>query len=128
MRKIVCLWIAAALFCLAGCSKNTPKGVVDKYYSDLQHKNYEAAVQNFVIMKDSETSQEEMLASFADKLGKSLEEEGGLKSYKILRDSICNDSVAVVFTQFTKGNGESADADIRVVLEGETWKIDPLSK
>ena len=57
-----------------------------------------------------------------------LEEAEGLKTYKILGDSICNDSTAYVFTQYSMGNGENSESRFKVVKEGEEWKIDPMSK
>lgn len=120
--------MAAAIY-LSGCSKNTPRGVVENYYSALQSQKYDEAAQCFSSYENSGNDDaQELVSAFSGKLKESLEEKEGLKSYKITGDSICNDSVAYVFSQYELGNGEAADTKIRVVKEGEDWKIDPMSK
>lgn len=129
MKKLFGFLMVMAVVCLVGCSKNTPKGVVEDYYNYLQNKEYDKAAQCFASDNSQDESQkEEIVSQFSSKLKESLEEQNGLKSYKILSDSICNDSTAYVMTQYTLGNGETDDTKIKVVKEGEDWKIDPMSK
>ena len=129
MKKLSGLFTAAAIVCLMGCSSNTPSGVVEKYFNFLQTEQYDKAAQCFAsINGENDSQKEEIVSSFSGKLKESLEEAEGLKTYKILGDSICNDSTAYVFTQYSMGNGENSESRFKVVKEGEEWKIDPMSK
>lgn len=124
MKKLVVLTMAAAMFMLAGCSKNTPKGVVNTYYSEMQKKNYDKSAECFMKI-DGET---QSAKAFAGKLKESVEESEGLKSYEILSDSICNDTLAFVRTKYVFGNGEEGESNVEVVLQDGEWKINPMSK
>ncbi len=123
MKKCSLILLVVCVLCFAGCSKNTPKGVVKTYYKELQSKNYEGAAQYFAESENQETS-----TAFAGKLKESIEDHGGLKSYQVLGDSICDDSTVVVFTTFSFSDGESGTSDMRVLKKGGDWKIDAMCK
>ena len=128
MKKIAFFMMVAALFLLPGCSKNTPKGVVKTYYNALMDKDYEKSAQCFCTVSELGEDEDAQMQGFAGKLKESVEQYEGVKSYEIVRDSVCSDSVAMVYAKFVWGNGEEGQSDIRVVKQKGEWKIDPMSK
>lgn len=108
---------------MVSCSKNTPKGVVKTYYSALQDKKYEEATRCFAGLEGEGDMQ-----AVAGKLKEGVEESGGLKSFEVLKDSLCSDTMAVVTAKYVYGNGEEGTNSIDVVKQNGEWKIDPMSK
>ena len=126
MKKIALFCLAAASVTLfAACSKNTPKGVVNTYYTEVQNQQYENAVQCFAHLEGGE---DVSMEDFAGKLESSMKSVGGLKSYEILGDSVCNDTLAFVQAKCVFGNGEEEESSVKVVKQDNEWKIDPMSK
>ncbi len=128
MKKIGLFMMVTALFLLVSCSKNTPKGVVKTYYNALIDKDYEKSAQCFCTVSELGGDEEAQMKGIAGKLKESVETYDGIKSYEILRDSVCSDSVVMVYANFVWGNGEKSQSDIRVVKQNGEWKIDPMSK
>lgn len=126
MKKVSLLLAVACLLCMVSCSKNSPKNVVKTYYSAVQNRQYEEATKCFSGL-DGEDDSESMQA-IAGKLKEGVEKADGLKSYEILSDSLCNDSVAFVRVKYVYGNGEEGESNIEVVKQQGEWKIDPMSK
>ena len=126
MKKITLFVMAAALCCLAGCSKNTPKGVVKTCFSMLQSEDYDK-VSEFVCLSDSEEDPAQQRKDIADLLRFYYGYNGGLKSYGIVRDSICSDSSAIVFMEIEFGNGEKDKREIELAIQDGKWKINLLS-
>ncbi|MBO4282156.1 MAG: DUF4878 domain-containing protein [Bacteroidales bacterium] len=118
---------AAFVILFAACSKNTPKGVVKTYYSEVQNQQYDKAVLCFANL-NGDGDEEVSMQDFAGKLESSMKSVDGLKSYEVLGDSICNDSLAYVQVKCVFGNGEEEDSKVKVVKQDNEWKIDPLSK
>lgn len=123
MKKLGLLMFCACLCCMVSCSKNSPKGVVKTYYSALQNQKYEEATQCFAGMESEEDMQ-----AIAGKLKEGMEKNEGLKSFEVVSDSLCNDTVAFVATKFVYGNGEEGESNVGVVKQNGEWKIDPMSK
>ncbi len=102
--------------------------MVKTYYSALQEKNYEKSAQCFMSSDELSEDPSVQVQSFAQKTKESMEKREGLKSYEIVRDSVCSDSLAFVLVKCVFGNGEELQSDIEVVKQEGEWKINPMSK
>ena len=123
MKKLGLFLSVVCLLCMVSCSKNSPKGVVKTYYSALQDKQYEEATRCFAGLEGEDDMQ-----AIAGKLKEGMEKNEGLKSYEVLGDSLCNDTLAFVNARYVYGNGEEGVSNIGVVKQNGEWKIDPMSK
>ena len=126
MKKLFLLALAAAMSSLAGCSRNTPRGVVENYMSCIQKGEYDKSVQYYAPLEGEDA--EQFRNAFSKKMKDSMDESGGLKSYEVLKDSVCNDSLAIVWTRHEFGNGEVQESKLELVKRDGEWKIDPMSK
>ena len=126
MKKLILLALCAAMCALAGCSRNTPRGVVENYMSCIQKGEYDKSVQYYSTMEGKDADQ--FRNGFSKKMNESVEDAGGLKSYEILKDSVCNDSLAIVWVKHEFGNGDVQEDVLELVRRDGEWKIDPMSK
>ena len=122
MKKVILGFAVIMLAVVAvSCSKSSsPKDVVTTYLQAMKSKNYEKAADCFYIegTKDEVKEAKAQLVGLIEKGGKSIEEKGGIKSFKI--NSVEEeDDKAVVKGEITYGNGEVDDDE-----EIETKKVD----
>jgi hypothetical protein len=127
MKRIALFVMAAAVSLLAGCSKNTPKDVVKTYFSALQSKDYDK-VADCVYLSETEGDPAAQKKDLSGWIKMCLEPLGGLKSYEITRDSVCNDSLALVFASYEYGNGDKDASQIELVMQDGKWKINLMNK
>lgn len=122
MKKVILGFAVIMLAVITvSCSKsNSPKDVVTTYLQAMKNKDYEKAADCFYFegTKDEIKEAKAELIDLIVKGGKSIEEKGGIKSYKI--NSVEEDGdKAVVKGEITYGNG-NVDTDEAI----ETKKID----
>lgn len=127
MKKILSI-LSLALVALAfvSCSKNSPEGVVEQYFSYMKNGDYEKVIDICYFKRDlSDKDKEQLVSLIRDKQGKVNDEKGGLKSLEITNVEMSEDgnSAKVSYTQ-TYGNGETKDSDGDVVLVDGKWMLD----
>jgi translation initiation factor 2B subunit (eIF-2B alpha/beta/delta family) len=139
MKKIVSLVMALCAMAFVSCSSSsekTPSGTVKNYLNCLKAEQYEKSVDYFVrpgmtgeMMEDDEdvpeVSEEEWKALIV-KMGESMKEQGGLKSYELVKDgeTISEDgNSATVETVLIFGNGTNSENSFKLVKVDGEWKI-----
>ncbi len=134
MAKLLSL---AAMLCLAlfvsSCSSNTPTAVAEKSIECIKDQKFDEYVE-LIYVKPSEKEdagkykkeKEQFAAMLQEKYAKTLEKNGGIKSYKIISEEIAEDGeTAVVMVKITNGNGSEEDDTIKLRKDDEgNWKID----
>ena len=91
----------------------------------MKSKNYEKAADCFYLegTKDEIKADRAQLVALIEKGGQSLEEKGGIKSYKINSVEEDGDS-AVVKGEITYGNGDVKEDEIMTKKVNGKWYID----
>ena len=128
MKKVILGFAVIMLAVVAiGCSKSSsPKAVVTTYLQAMKSKDYKKAADCFYIEGTKEEVEEakSQLVDLIEKGGESVEEKGGIKSFKI--NSVEeNGDKAVVKGEVIYGNGEVKDDEVIEVkkVDGQ-WYID----
>lgn len=124
MKKHLIFWSAVMAIFFAACGgSKTPSSTVKNYLNAVQSKNFEKALECFNYDK-TETNEEEMKA-LVEKFETSVDEQGGLKSYEILSETIAEDgnSATVKITQ-TWGNEQTEEQEVNLTKINEEWKIE----
>ena len=122
MKKVLLGFAVIMLAVVAvSCSKSSsPEDVVNTYLQAMKSKNYEKAADCFYFegSNDEIRAAKAQLVALIEKGGKSIEEKGGIKSFKI--NSVDEDGdKAVVKGEITYGNGDVDDDEVI-----ETKKVD----
>jgi hypothetical protein len=108
------------------CSKSSsPKDIVNTYFQAMKSKNYEKAADCFYYegTKDEIKADKAQIVALHEKAGQSLQEKGGIKSYKI--NSIEEEGdTAIVKGEVTYGNGEVKDDEVMTKKIDGKWYID----
>ena len=127
MKKVLLGFAVIMLAVVAvSCSKSgSPKDVVTTYLQAMKSKNYEKAADCFYLegTKDEIKADRAQLLALIEKGGQSLEEKGGIKSYKINSVEEDGDS-AVVKGEITYGNGDVKEDEIMTKKVNGKWYID----
>ncbi|MDR1112618.1 MAG: DUF4878 domain-containing protein [Bacteroidales bacterium] len=129
-RLIVFLLAGVLVMWTVSCSpkKATPTGVVETYLKCLKVEKFDDAVKCF---QTDSTATAEDLKALSAKMEASIEKQGGLKSYELIKDgeTIAEDGLtAEVKAKMVMGNGEEQEADFKLNKENDEWKIDLKSK
>jgi ABC-type phosphate/phosphonate transport system substrate-binding protein len=111
-----------AVFAMGCCNQNSPESIEKAIYTQFQKGNYE---QGFDIMfahaadKSDDATEEqtkELAKALSEKAGKSIEEKGNIKSFKVGKAEISEDGKsATVATTVTYGNGSTEDEPSKYV-------------
>ncbi|MBR4842173.1 MAG: DUF4878 domain-containing protein [Bacteroidaceae bacterium] len=121
MKKILVFSVVvAAMACFVACSSSGsgPEAVVEKAISAIQKGNYDA----FAATYDLSESDQKMLSGLAEeKISKSLEEKGGIKSFKIT-DTKIDGEEATVKVHFVYKNGSEDDETMKLKKVDGAWK------
>jgi uncharacterized alkaline shock family protein YloU len=132
MFKVKSILAVAAIALLAascGGGSNSPSGITKSIYSQFQKGNYEKGVEVFVAHLDSDeegTAEEkqQFIKGFTEKAKASMDEQGGIKSFEIVKETISEDGVkATVETKVTYGDGSTKDESLGFVKKDGAWKI-----
>jgi ABC-type glycerol-3-phosphate transport system substrate-binding protein len=132
MRRIANFLVAVAVVALAaGCGggSDSPSGITKSIYSQFQKGNYEKGVEVFVAHLDSDNEgtaeeKQQFIKGFTEKAKASMDEQGGIKSFEIVKETISEDGVqATVETKITYGNGSTKDESLKFVKKDGAWKI-----
>lgn len=120
MKKILGFTlIVAALACFTACSSSdSPEAVVKKSISALQKGNYDA----FAATYNLSSSDQKILAGMAEeKISKSIEGQGGIKSFKIT-DTKIDGEEATVKVHFVYKDGSEDDQTMNLKKVDGAWK------
>lgn len=121
MRKLFSFAVlAVALTCLYACSSkgDSPEAVVKKSITALQKGNYDA----FAATYDLSESDRKQLAGMAEeKISKSINEKGGIKSFKIT-DTQINGEEAIVNVHMIYNDGSEEDDTMKLKKVDGEWK------
>ena len=127
MKKVLLGFAVIMLAVVAvSCSKSgSPKDVVTTYLQAMKSKNYEKAADCFYLegTKDEIKADRAQLLALIEKGGQSLEEKGGIKSFKINSVEEEGDT-AVVKGEITYGNGDVKEDEIMTKKVDGKWDID----
>ena len=127
MKKVILGFAVIMLAVVAvSCSKSgSPKDVVTTYLQAMKSKNYEKAADCFYLegTKDEIKADRAQLLALIEKGGQSLEEKGGIKSFKINSVEEEGDT-AVVKGEITYGNGDVKEDEIMTKKVDGKWYID----
>ena len=127
MKKVLLGFAVIMLAVVAvSCSKSgSPKDVVTTYLQAMKSKNYEKAADCFYLegTKDEIKADRAQLLALIEKGGQSLEEKGGIKSFKINSVEEEGDT-AVVKGEITYGNGDVKEDEIMTKKVDGKWYID----
>lgn len=130
MKQIIKMAAMAAFAVLlfACGSSNTPSGTAEKALKCLQDKDFDGYV-DLIYSNGDEVRKDEdkqgMVALLKEKYEKAVEENGGIKDYKILSEKISEDgNTAVVEYSITIGDEEKNEKMNMRKDEDGNWKID----
>jgi hypothetical protein len=126
---VLLLFAGVSAMWIASCSpkQTTPAGTVDTYLKCLKAEKFDDAVKCFQM--DSTTAKE--LKALSAKMEASIENQGGLESYELIKDgeTIAEDGLsAEVKAKMVMGNGEEHESDFKLNKVNDEWKIDLKSK
>ena len=127
MKKVILGFAGIMLAVVAvSCSKSgSPKDVVTTYLQAMKSKDYEKAANYFYYegTKDEIKADKAQLVALMEKAGQSLDENEGIKSFKINSIEEDGDS-AVVKGEITYGNGDVKEDEIMTKKVNGKWYID----
>lgn len=128
MKKVI-LGFAVILLAVVtvGCSKNnSPKDVVNTYYQAMNNKDYKKAADCFYFegtQDEIKAQKAELIELMTEKGEKSIEEKGGMKSFKV--NSVEeNGDTAIVKGVITYGDGNEKEETIKTKKVDGKWYID----
>ena len=122
MKKIALMILAvgALLFVSCGGASNGPESVAKKAITAIQKGDYDAYAATF----DLSESDQKMLSGMAqEKVGKTLEAKGGIKSFSIA-DTKIDEEKATVKVHFVYKDGSEDDQNMSFKLVDGDWKQD----
>ena len=128
MKKVILgiIVIVVAVLAISCGSNSSPKSIVKKYVTAIQKGDAESAADCFYYegTDDEIAEQRETMVSLIEKSIKSLNKDGGIKSYQI-KDVEQNGDKAIVYGKAVYGNGKvGEDEEIATVKVNGKWYID----
>ena len=129
--------LIGTVFSLTSCfNNNTPGDIEKSICQELKKGNFEKAMKihfengvahskrgddpQSIDIKENDT--QKSIALFADKIGKSIEEKGGLKDFQINEDIDEDGEYATVTTIFIYGNGDEEEQHHHYMKIDGKWK------
>lgn len=127
MKKILSV-LSLALVALAfvSCSKNSPEGVVEEYYSRIQKGQYEEAIDLLYFKNDlSDKDKERIATMIREKGSKENDKKGGISSVVIDNVDLAEDGNSAVVNYTIKyGDGSAKSEKNKVVNVDGKWLLD----
>jgi len=122
-KKINILMIAAALCMLAAsCTDSkSPSGITKSFLNKMVRGDYDKALDYYAANCEDGGS---LILMMKDKIKASLQEDGKIKSYKIVSEEISDDGkrATVSFTTVSS-NGNTDSSKVKFVKKDGVWKI-----
>ena len=132
MKKLLSISIVMfAVIALVSCKGNSPSAVIEESCQCLIDKDYVGYV-DYIALKEDATPEEldkqkaELQAMTENKLAKSMDKKGGLKSCKVLSEEINEEEkTAIVKFEVTYGDGttEQQEQKLKQNKDGK-WLMD----
>jgi predicted SnoaL-like aldol condensation-catalyzing enzyme len=135
MTKTKCFLVVVALTLLGvGCGggSNSPTEIEKAMYSQFQKGNYEKAVEVMVDNLESDEApaaeeRTEFIKSFTEKAKESIEAQGGIKDFEVVKETISEDGeTATVEIKIIYGNGEEETQTSKYVKKDGVWKLSSM--
>ena len=127
MKKILSV-LSLALVALAfvSCSKNSPEGVVEEYYSRIQKGQYEEAIDLLYFKNDlSDKDKERIATMIREKGGKENDKKGGISSVVIDNVDLAEDGNSAIVNYTIKyGDGSAKSEKNKVLKVDGNWMLD----
>lgn len=127
MKKILSV-LSLALVALAfvSCSKNSPEGVVEEYYSRIQKGQYEEAIDLLYFKNDlSDKDKERIATMIREKGSKENDKKGGISSVVIDNVDLAEDGNSAIVNYTIKyGDGSAKSEKNKVVNVDGKWLLD----
>lgn len=129
MKKILSI-LSLALVALAfvSCSKNSPEGVVQEYYTHVQKGQYEEALDLLYFKKSlSDKDKEQLVNMFREKGSKEYDKKGGISSVVIDNVQMEEDGNAALVNYTVKyGDGSAKSEKNKVLKVDGKWLLDSV--
>ena len=127
MKKILSV-LSLALVALAfvSCSKNSPEGVVEEYYSRIQKGQYEEAIEWLYFKNDlSDKDKERIATMIREKGSKENDKKGGISSVVIDNVDLAEDGNSAIVNYTIKyGDGSAKSEKNKVLKVDGNWMLD----
>lgn len=127
MKKILSV-LSLALVALAfvSCSKNSPEGVVEEYYSRIQKGQYEEAIDLLYFKNDlSDKDKERIATMIREKGSKENDKKGGISSVVIDNVDLAEDGNSAIVNYTIKyGDGSAKSEKNKVLKVDGNWMLD----
>ena len=128
MKRLSYLVLIICAVAFTACtSSNSPKGVAEQYMKAIKAKDFKKAITYFEGM---DTAEQEMLDALTEKMEGNYSENGGVKSYKILSESI-DEETGVVTVEVQTIYEDDSEEVVPISLtknENGNWKIQLKTK
>ena len=125
MKKILVMFVMACLtVVMAGCSSNTPRGVVEQGMKCLMKKDFKGYIDLMDIPEDMPVGREVLEEVLEKELAKDMD-DSDIKSYEIIDEEVDEEAGKAKVTMKTVyGNGKEEEEHIDLVknYKGE-WKV-----
>ena len=126
LRGFLLMGIVAVMAMSCGGSSNSPEEITKAIYSQFQKGNFEKGINIYFENSNAKDEQKNdmMRSMYVEKMKKSTEEKGGIKSFEIIKNEVDESGeTAVVVTKVLYGNGEEKEEPNKFVKVDGKWKI-----
>lgn len=127
MKKIIHVSMIVSLFALlvsCGGGAKSPGAVSKSFIEKIEKGDTKAAAQMFEGMKNATDEEIQKTEAFLSESTKEMASKGGVKSIKVLSESISEDGQkADVELKVTYGNGEEDESTTKLNKTEDGWKI-----
>ena len=122
MKRLFLYISFVATLALGGCMGRTPRSVVKHFYGSIAEGEYDKALAVTTLADDADP---EIYYAIMDKVGRSIEERGGIERIEVTAERVAEDEEsAVVTTLITYANGDEQEEICDVVKVDEKWRVD----
>lgn len=127
MKNVIKLFAFVFLFALCSCGGQTPRDVAEEAMTCLQNEDYRGYVD--LMQTDTSKSPEEIEKSkvtlaniLKEKAGKSIERKGGIKDFKVIKETLNEEKGTATVKMEVEYNDGSTDTDNCKLKKGEDGK------
>ena len=125
MKKIVvmftmCLMMMAMTTGCGSSHENTPRGVAEAAVKYLSKKDWKG----YMDLTDATDQQKQAMSQLLEKMGKQVDEKGGMKSYEIVDEQIDEEKgTATVTVKVIYENETSEDNKMKMLKKDGKWLL-----
>ncbi|MBR2234754.1 MAG: DUF4878 domain-containing protein [Prevotella sp.] len=125
MKKMIvmftmCLMMMAMMTSCGSSHENTPRGVAEAAVKYLSKKDWKG----YMDLTDANDKQKEVMAQMLEKMGKQLDDKGGMKSYEFVDEDIDEENgTATITVKVTYENQTSEDNKMKMLKKDGKWLL-----